>query len=736
MLQRRSVPLAAGAGLFALLIGVPLLVTQSTTWLGERTSPSQSQTQTFLENPKAAVSRLVALSPAERRVQLQAIASLPPSLDRARARYLLACDLILQQQGEKALSVLQELEKEYPVLAAHIALKRAQAYGLRGDQAKTRAAWQDLLKRYPNHPVAAEALFVLGRTEAKYWLQAIAQFPSHPRTLEAARLMLQQHPHQPRLQLLLAKHADNQPAILPILDDLVSKSGAQLQSQDWDAIAQAYWENREYAKATTAYAKAPRTPRNLYRLGRSLQLINKKPQAIATYQQLVRAFPDAKETGTALMHLARMAPQKEAIADLDLAIERFPNQAGTALATKAAILDALNNQQSAAKVRQLLLDKYGESEAAAEYRWQVAQAKAAAKDYQGAWQWAQSIPLRNSTSILAPRAGFWVGKWAMKLGRKQEAKAAFEYVLSKFPQSYYAWRSAAILGLDVGNFKTVRQLNPEVVPPQRVLPPAGSAAFKELYQLGQDRDAGTLWQVEFPNQTQPTVAEQFTDGLMHLARGENLVGIDKISTLEDRETPAEKVDYQALSQQLTYWQARYPFPFLQEIETWSQQRQLNPLLVTALIRQESRFEPKIRSVAGAVGLMQVMPGTAQYIAEKINLPQYNLENPQQNIQMGTWYLDYTHKKFGNHSLLAIASYNAGWNNVSKWLSQLNQADPDEFVEAIPFDETRGYVRQVFGNYWNYLRLYNPQISHLVAKYSDIHPQLPTVVARSQSNSEL
>jgi len=727
MLQRRQNPgpLAAGVGLCVLLIGVPLLVTQSGNWLGQSTSQNQTQEQLNLKNPKSAVLPLVSLSPAQRQVQLQAIAQLPASEDRNRARYLLASDLIQQRQGETALSVLQGLEQDYPELAAHIALKRAQAYALTGDKAKTVAAWQDLLKRYPNNPVSAEALFVLGQNEPKYWQQAIAQFPSHPRTIEIARLLLQQNPNQPQLMLLLANHGYEQPGIISVLDRLVNQYAAQLQPSDWEAIAFAYWENQVYDKGGAAYAKAPRTPLNLYRTGRGFQVGNKRLQAILAYQQLVSAFPNAKETGTALMQLAKMAQRKEALTYLDQVINRFPEQAGAALVEKAAILDALQSKKSAAEARQLLLDRYGDSDAAAEYRWQMALSKAAAKDYEGAWQWAQTIPIRNPRNILAPRAGFWIGKWATHLGRKDDAKAAFEYVLSQFPQSYYAWRSAAILGLDVGNFNTVRQLNPEVVPPQRAVLPAGSATLKELYQLGQDQDAWTLWQAEFQNYMQPTVAEQFTDGLMHLARGKNLVGIAKISTLEDRETPAEKAEYQALNQQLSYWQARYPFPFLQEIETWSQQRQLNPLLVTALIRQESRFEPEIRSVAGAVGLMQVMPSTGKWVAEKINLQQYNKENPNDNIQLGTWYLDHTHQEYNNHSLLAIASYNAGPGNVAKWLRQLNKSDPDEFVEAIPFEETKGYVRQVFGNYWNYLRLYNPQISQLVAKYSEAHPTLPT-----------
>lgn len=736
MLKRptNKVPLAAGAGLCALLIGVPL------SWealLGKnhvsnplsanksvRSSPiSQVQPQSplFLTNPKSAVLPLVSLPAAQRMVQLQAIAQLPQSQERDRARYLLASDLIQQKQGEQALRWLEGLEQDYP-LEAQIALLRAQAYELTGDT-KAQAAWQDLLKRYPHNPVAAEALFALGRTQPQYWQQAIAQFPSHPRTLQIVVSLLKENPHQPRLLLVLAKYADDQPGITAVLDQLTSKFAAQLQPEDWEAIGSAYWENRVYAKAGAAYAKAPRTPRNIYRTGRGLQLGQRRPQAIAAYQQLVRYFPNAKETGTALLQLANMVQKRQdALTYLNRVIARFPLQAGEALSAKAQILDALGSKREAATARKLLLTQYGESDAAAEYRWRMALARAAAKNYRGAWQWAESIPTRNPDSILAPRAGFWVGKWALKLGRQRDAKAAFEYVLGQFPQSYYAWRSAAALGLNVGNFNTVRQLDPEVIPPERSVLPAGSTTLKELYQLGQDGAAWAIWKVEFANTTQPTVAEQFTDGLMRLAAGENLRGISRVETLEDRDTPQEQAEYHALSQQLTYWQARYPFPFLQEIETWSQQRQLNPLLVTALIRQESRFEPNIRSAVGAVGLMQVMPGTGKWIAGKIALKQYNLYNPSDNVKLGTWFFNYTHGEYNNNSLLAVASYNAGPGNVSKWVRQRGESDADDFVEAIPFDETRNYVRQVFGNYWNYLRLYNPEISQLVARYSATHPK--------------
>ena len=707
LIRQYRVHLAVGAGLSVLLMGATTLLVKNGLWSRQDTNQTQNQIR---EPNSTAVFSLVSLAPSQRLGQLSAIAQSSPSLDRARARYLLASDLIQQQQGVKALSWLSNLEPEYPILAPYIALRRAQAYEQTGDKVKALSAWQDLLKRYPQEPVAAEALYILGLTEPQKWQSAIAKFPSYPKTLEIARNLLKQNPQQPKLLLLLATY--EQPGTISVLDQLVNQS-AQLKPQDWEVIGFAYWQNQAYAKAASAYAQAPKTPLNLYRKARGLQLSKKRPEAIAAYQQLVLSFPNAKETGIGLINLAKISQSNDAKTFLNRVISQFPRQAGAALLEKARILQ-VQNQKSAAEALQLLLTHYGDSDAAAEYRWKMAQERATLGDYQGACSWAQPIPQRNPKSILAPRAGFWLGKWKNQLGRQQEAKAAFEYVLAKFPQSYYAWRSATNLGLDVGDFNTLGQLTPEVVVPARSVLPTGSAALKELYQLGQDRDAWNLWQVEFRNRMQPTVAEQFTNGLMQLLVGKNLMGINQVATLEDRDRPEDQAQYQEFRQQSSYWQALYPFPFLQEIETWSQQRQLNPLLVTSLIRQESRFEPEIRSSAGALGLMQVMPATGKWVAGKTNLKQYSLENPGDNVQLGTWFLSYTLKEYHNNSMLAVASYNAGTGNVTNWVGRLGKSDPDEFVEAIPFDETGNYVRQVFGNYWNYLRLYNPKIYQLMA----------------------
>ncbi|NJL87938.1 MAG: transglycosylase SLT domain-containing protein [Leptolyngbyaceae cyanobacterium SM1_1_3] len=417
-----------------------------------------------------------------------------------------------------------------------------------------------------------------------------------------------------------------------------------------------------------------------------------------------------------------MLPAEAAIPVLDRVIERFADYAAEALQLRARDLDALSSSESAAQARQSILTQHSESEAAAELRWRYAENAAEKQDLKAAYSWARQLTDADGDSELGGKAAFWAGKWAQRLGQSEAARQAFEQTIRRYPESYYAWRAAANLGWPVGDFETVRsQVSEIALPSQRSPLPAGSERLQELYQLGQDQDAWSLWQSEFINLQEPTVAEQFTDGVMRLGVGDSLDGIFMVSSLAWRDRPEEKTQYTTLRQQPAYRQALYPFPFADLIEAGADEQALNPLLVTALIRQESRFEPKIRSAVGAVGLMQVMPDTADWIQAQTGFDNINLESPADNIRLGTWYLNYTHAEYSNNSLFAVASYNAGPGNIADWIERNNFADLDEFVERIPFAETRGYVDSVFGGYWNYLQLYSPAIAQLIQTNAEKPP---------------
>ncbi|NEQ67092.1 MAG: tail length tape measure protein, partial [Symploca sp. SIO2D2] len=169
--RRKQLLLTSGVGLLSLIMGMTLLSINPNSRLGQRARLLQFQVNSFItrgDNAQTPVLRLASTSVSQRREVLQEIAKGKKSIDRSRARYLLAADLIEQQQGEEALGWLEGLEGEYPVLAAHIVLKRAQAYEIIGEQAKAEKAWKDLLKYYSHNPVAAEALYALLSEDSIY----------------------------------------------------------------------------------------------------------------------------------------------------------------------------------------------------------------------------------------------------------------------------------------------------------------------------------------------------------------------------------------------------------------------------------------------------------------------------------------------------------------------------------------------------------------------------------------
>lgn len=660
----------------------------------------------------------LALQPPDvRRDMLQQLVVSGSESDAYLASYLLATDLLNQGEAAEALSILGAQEKRDDALAPYVLLKQGQAQLLTGESP---TSWNELLANYDTHSAAAEARYELGKQDPAQWETLLAKHPSHPRALEIALQKLTTGTSK-ELLLLIATHGLYREEYEASLDRLAQAYGQELTPEQWETVGFGYWENLRYGKASEAYAKAPTSPTNLYRAARGAQIARQRVVAIANYQKLAKTYPNAPETGLGLIKLSDSLPDKAALAPLDQIMKSFPDRAGEALLKKANILDQLNSPTSAKDARTSVLSQYSDSEAAAELRLSRAHKAAKANDLATARQLAEELVQANPESELAAEASFWAGKWAQQLGQDGDARQAYERTLAQYPESYFAWRSAVLLGWDVGDFNSVRYLSPEVsLPRQREPLPAGSETLQLLYRLGQDADAWSLWQTEFANVKEPTVAEQFTDGVMRVGVGDNLDGIFMLTSLAWRDDESEQAEYQQLRATANYWKAVYPFPFSDLIQAWSQQRQLNPLLVTALMRQESRFEPKIQSVAGAIGLMQVMPATADWVLTQIGEStddlETTLETPNESIKLGTWYLDYTHQEYSDNSMFAVASYNAGPGAVAEWIAR-GYGDPDVFVENIPFAETQGYVEAVFGGYWNYLRLYNPAISRQMAQFS-------------------
>jgi soluble lytic murein transglycosylase len=166
------------------------------------------------------------------------------------------------------------------------------------------------------------------------------------------------------------------------------------------------------------------------------------------------------------------------------------------------------------------------------------------------------------------------------------------------------------------------------------------------------------------------------------------------------------VDIQMLPRE--YWEALFPRPYWPDLKKFSVANGLDPYLVASLIRQESEFNPVAVSRANAVGLMQLLPRTGKLVAHQVAMKRYNpsqLYTAPVNLELGTRYFRGMVDKFGGSFEQALAAYNAGSDRVEEWMGQGKYRDAAEFVESIPFTETREYVQAIMRNASVYRQLY-------------------------------
>lgn len=157
-----------------------------------------------------------------------------------------------------------------------------------------------------------------------------------------------------------------------------------------------------------------------------------------------------------------------------------------------------------------------------------------------------------------------------------------------------------------------------------------------------------------------------------------------------------------------YWEALFPKAYWPDLRKFSELNGLDPYLVASLIRQESEFNAGAISHANAVGLMQLLPSVGKSVAKQVKLKGYSapqLYTPTVNLELGTRYFKEMLDKYNGQFEYALAAYNAGTDRVGDWLGQGHYRDPQEFVESIPFTETREYVQAILRNASVYRQLY-------------------------------
>ncbi|MBI6546007.1 MAG: transglycosylase SLT domain-containing protein, partial [Cyanobacteria bacterium NC_groundwater_1444_Ag_S-0.65um_54_12] len=383
---------------------------------------------------------------------------------------------------------------------------------------------------------------------------------------------------------------------------------------------------------------------------------------------------------------------------MDEAISHFRRAAKD---TGSLGLDALNNlvktylranrEGEAAWIDREIIARYPESVTADEARW-----RALWKAY---WEgrlpdariWAQSLVQRNGT--LGVAGSYWLGRLEQAAGRNSAALALYHEVSRRSPVSYYGWRARMRAAVITG-----RGADPAFAindgPVQ-----ARQLDLRKLLPAGEQAILGS---------TQRPVADEISDWPIEL-RILAYLGVVPAAHLPAGNMRAMVAHAQGDHYHGIIWagddlRLSHPLGYWPALELAARSRGIDPLFFAALVKQESLFDPESRSWVGAIGLAQLMPFTARWVARQIEGPERSLTDPVWNLRLGAWYLAYTGQVFDHDGILQTAAYNAGVGAAKRWRS-LDKGDPEAFIERIPFGETRHYVKKVFGYYWTYCSLY-------------------------------
>jgi len=283
-------------------------------------------------------------------------------------------------------------------------------------------------------------------------------------------------------------------------------------------------------------------------------------------------------------------------------------------------------------------------------------------------------------------ADFWLGQAELRLGNRTKAKQHFSKAATQ-TRTYYGQLAADILGRPASRIRF--DGTPE--PKKKLV-----KAFKNTELM---RVARLL-----QNAGRPRVIKPFFTTLAYRQKtAREFASLAKVARSLGQPHLAVKAGKIGLRKGVDIKKHLYPIDVLPRFSPLTPA--IEPALLLGLIRQESEFNPYALSVAGARGLMQLMPSTARWVANKFKLryaARQLTDRPSYNLQLGSAYLHGLLTQFDGSYFLAAAAYNGGGGNVRKWIRQFGdprtgRIDPVNWIESIPYGETRNYVKQVLKN---------------------------------------
>jgi soluble lytic murein transglycosylase len=665
------------------------------------------------------------------------------SRDKARALYRQALTDLNDGNSQKALEEFKQLESLYPGLEDMLWLHEAECYAAQGNEWAVQKKLNNLISTNVDSPLKTVALYRIGQSQVRgsEWQQAKTSFDKIRQMSPNSDYALGSLYYQ---GLLLAKDKQTQAqAVSPLMQYLSECPNCKFSGDAAEHLEKLLPHPTAAEHSLIGLAEASSSKD----LKKTLSHLNQGTHALtwlalgktqisagqrqAGVQTLIQGLPEAKDDDSAHAAvdaiLAHTPDATQQVATLNTLAQQHLKIGGDYLLWKLAEADSSNANSH----YQTLVQDYPQSDYAPESGWRLLWPVLNSGNTSSYLSQAQHYLSQYPYARSAPKALFWIAK--LQEGPKPlEATAAYNRLMEQYPSSYYAFRAKGRLKVLTGGKPDsgwVTSATRSDYPPTEtdlngldILPSPEQFAdgelgrvlrsqARELQAIGAADDVRLLVGESLHGDLPPAVASWAEQ-----VSGDRAKGMRTIRDALDKQTKAVFLANANNTRSVKpagtpdEMKLLYPVYFSQPVLDFGSKNKVDPYLIQALMREESYFNEFAISGSNARGLMQLLPTTARDVAGWENLPHFQTSDlfvPEVNIRLGSRYLGYLHQLFNGNAMPAVGAYNGGPNAMKRWVSSSTvlASDPDMFVERIPYEQSRDYIKKVFAGYWNYTRLY-------------------------------
>jgi soluble lytic murein transglycosylase len=671
--------------------------------------------------------------------RLQRLIERFPDTVWAKRAGLLSGVLSVETNPSAAIPFLRDAQRDFPVLDDYIRLWLAQAQLNLGEAKEAAVLLESIPLAVPDSNILARAAYKTGEAwylasacqEAAAWFtKAVAMNDKDPSTPQAylrraacrlrdknvaeGRDLLQQlwvrFPYAPEAkeaEALLSSNLGGETWVVQPADRLTRAQAFLGQSFHAEAI-------EELKKFLVADPNSPRRSDAKLKLGIAQVRLKQYDQARETFRTLTKeAGPESHEAtvwlarvylrqgqGDKLLEAARVLPATSLSAEQKGQITLF---VGMWLEDQKQFDEAITKYH--------LVGRQGDpASQRAEGLWRVGWVNYRTGRYREAGDHWRALAEQHDSEF-EPQALYWMGR-AAEQNQLPEAQEHYTKLCQRHRFTYYCQLARERMktspvpdaSLEVAGVSSepLKDGDTAAIEATRV-GIAQQTAYRraiELKTLGLDADAA---------QEVTVLTDRYSrdpDALVALSTMLNEVGAYHQALRLARARFRDQLERTGGTFAPSLWSVAYPTGLLPTIKLQGA-KGVDPYLIAAIIREESQYDVKAVSRVGAIGLMQVMPATANNVAQRVGLPTVRREDlfdQETNIRIGVRYVEQLMEQFSGNVVYTIASYNAGPLAVGNWIAQYRGQGQDEFVELIPYQETRQYVKRVLRSYREYVRL--------------------------------